>query len=112
MEKCIIDALATYFGRSGLSFRELADLTDISENALIAIFNGKVENPHLRTMQKICAVFKISLSKLLSDPEQELIVSTKSGEATLIRNFENLTMHGQELLLEISQAFLKAYRKK
>ncbi|MCB9262099.1 MAG: helix-turn-helix transcriptional regulator [Flavobacteriales bacterium] len=48
-----------------LTQAELAELMDIDESALRRLEIGKITNPKLSTLLKLCNAFKISLNELI-----------------------------------------------
>jgi transcriptional regulator with XRE-family HTH domain len=112
MKQIFIDGLNKHFRECGLSFRKLAAETDISENALQSIFNGKVTNPHLLTLLKLSKTFKTTVSEILCDHAKEKVIPVNSEHFLLIENFEKLSSHGRNMLIEILFVFTTAYPQK
>lgn len=87
----------------GVSIYELAKRADLSENTLKHIYK-RHSFPNISTLYRLCRAFEIPLWQffLFQDANINNINFSKK-EIELLKNYEKLTLHSQELLFEVAK---------
>lgn len=70
-----LDNLKELKKKSGMSSKQIADMTNLPERTVVRIFSGDTDNPYVDTLRRIVAVLDGSLDDLFA--ESKIVVGTK-----------------------------------
>ncbi len=104
-----LDNLKELKKKTGMSTKQIAEMTNLPERTVIRIFSGDTDNPYVDTLRRIVAVLDGSLDDLFA--ESKIVVANTdmialqaeydkiSNEATLLKA-ENVMLKDKVVTLE------------
>lgn len=98
------EKLRTIRKSKGYSIYKLSQLTEISQNHISGVEQGK-RQPTIETIERLIKPLGITISELFNDNNEAFYLS--DDEAEIVKNFRALSAENADLLLQLSKALGK-----